>query len=1180
MPKRTDIKSILVIGAGPIVIGQACEFDYSGTQSCKVLKSEGYKVILVNSNPATIMTDPEFSDVTYIEPVLPEIIEKIIIKERPDAILPTMGGQTALNCAMKLADNGVLDTYGVKLIGVNREAIKKAEDRELFRQSMDKIGLKYPKSIIIKNQEQIKEALDYVGLPAIIRSSFTLGGAGSGIAYNKEEFFNIAESALKISPINEIQIDESIIGWKEYEMEVIRDCKDNCIIVCSIENVDPMGVHTGDSITVAPALTLRDAEYQQMRNASIAVLREIGVSAGGANVQFAVNPKEDGSLVVIEMNPRVSRSSALASKATGYPIAKIATKLAIGYSLDEIRNDCAPIIPAAFEPVIDYIVTKIPRFEFEKFKGTNCELSTSMKSVGEVMSIGRTFNESLQKAFRSLETGLIGLDEVFPQNTDIDHIKSQLAKLLPNRLLIAADAMRHGISIEEINLITGYDLWFLQNIQQIILAEQKIKENGLPETAYEMLELKKMGFSDARLAKLSNWIPVSRTGMTSEGSGMTPDRSADPFPIIPDPSNIIQESSSNLIPEPSHVIPVRDTGIYGKNERSTTGITSEQIHEIRKKFGIKQVYKRVDTCAAEFESSTAYMYGCYEGNTMVSFQRVTLESSNKEEWIPVSSTGMTLKDPGVTRESIGITDGMECEANVSDRKKVVILGSGPNRIGQGIEFDYACVHAVSAAKEMGYETIMINCNPETVSTDYDTADRLYFAPLIAEDVLEILNKEQENGTLIGVIVQIGGQTPLKLAKVLNERGFNILGTSFDSIDLAEDRMRFKNLALQLNLKQPENSICHSTEEALINAEKVGFPLVVRPSYVLGGQSMSIRHDIDSFKEYVLEQTKIFEHGSLLLDKFLVNAVEVDVDAICDGEKVFIAAVMEHIEEAGIHSGDSTCSIPTNTLSSEIIEEIKLQTERIALTLEVKGLINIQFAVQESNVYILEVNLRASRTVPFISKVINVPIAKLATQVILGEKLSQKNKPFDHFAVKAAVFPFTRFAGVDTLLGPEMKSTGEVMGIDLSFEAALAKAHMAAGYKLPTEGAALISVKDDDKEYILPVAEMLKELGFKIYATKGTALYLNNNGIAAKAINKVREGRPHIVDMIKDGKINLVINTSKGVKSVSDSKDIRRAAILQNIAYSTTASGSKALVLAIQYIKNSKLEVTPLQEYSR
>ncbi|MGL9725459.1 MAG: carbamoyl-phosphate synthase large subunit [Wolbachia sp.] len=1071
MPKRTDIESILVIGAGPIIIGQACEFDYSGTQSCKVLKSEGYKVILVNSNPATIMTDPEFSDATYIEPVLPEIIEKIIIKEKPDAILPTMGGQTALNCAMKLADDGVLKAYNVKLIGVNREAIKKAEDRELFRQSMDKIGLKYPKSIIIKNQKQVRKALDYVGLPAIIRSSFTLGGAGSGIAYNKEEFFNIVENALRISPINEVQIDESIIGWKEYEMEVIRDCKDNCIVVCSIENVDPMGVHTGDSITVASALTLRDAEYQQMRNASIAVLREIDVSAGGANVQFAVNPKEDGSLIVIEMNPRVSRSSALASKATGYPIAKVATKLAIGYSLDEIRNDCALTISAAFEPVIDYVVTKIPRFEFEKFKGTDCELSTSMKSVGEVMSIGRTFNESLQKAFCSLETGLTGLDEVFFKGVDIDHIKSQLAKFLPNRLLIAADAMRHGISIEEINSITGYDLWFLQNIQQIILAEQKIKENGFPETAYEMLELKKMGFSDARLAKLS------------------------------------------------------DKKV-------------EQVEAIRKNFGVNPVYKRVDTCAAEFESSTAYMYGCYEGD---------------------------------------IINKAECETDVSNRKKIIILDSGPNRIGQGIEFDYACVHAVSASQEMGYETIMINCNPETVSTDYDTADRLYFAPLTAEDVLEILSKEQENGILIGVIVQIGGQTPLKLAKVLNERGFNILGTSFDSIDLAEDRMRFKNLALQLNLKQPENSICHSIEEALINVEKVKFPLVVRPSYVLGGQSMSIKHDIESFKEYVLSQTKIFEHGSLLLDKFLVNAIEVDVDAVCDGEKVFIAGIMEHIEEVGVHSGDSTSSIPTNTLNSKILKEIELQTERIALELKVKGLINIQFAIQENDLYILEVNLRASRTIPFVSKVINVSVARLATQIILGKKLDQERESFNHFAVKAAVFPFNRFSGADFLLSPEMKSTGEVMGIDSSFESALVKAHIAAGYTLPTEGSALISVKDDDKEYILPVVRMLKELSFEIYATKGTTLYLNNNGIAAKAVNKVREGRPNIVDMLKDGKINLVINTSKGVKSVSDSKDIRRTAILQNIACSTTASGSKALVLAIQYFKNSKLEVKSLQQ---
>ncbi|WP_333023523.1 carbamoyl-phosphate synthase large subunit [Wolbachia endosymbiont of Pentidionis agamae] len=1072
MPRRTDIESILVIGAGPIVIGQACEFDYSGTQSCRVLKSEGYRVILVNSNPATIMTDPEFSDATYIEPVLPEIIEKVIEKEKPDAILPTMGGQTALNCAVKLADIGVLDKYNVELIGVSREAIRKAEDRNLFRQSMDKIGLKYPKSIIIKNKKQIKEALNYIGLPAIIRSSFTLGGSGSGIAYNKEEFFYITDNALKISPINEVQIDESIIGWKEYEMEVIRDYKDNCIIVCSIENVDPMGVHTGDSITVAPALTLRDAEYQQMRNASIAVLREIGVNAGGANVQFAVNPKEDESLVVIEMNPRVSRSSALASKATGYPIAKVATKLAIGYSLDEIRNDCAKAIPAAFEPVIDYIVTKIPRFEFEKFKGANSELLTSMKSVGEVMSIGRTFNESLQKALRSLETGLTGLDAVFPAETDLDYIKSQLAKLSPNRVLIAADAIRFGISIEEINAITGYNFWFLHNIKQIVLAEKKIKESGLPDTKYEILELKKMGFSDMKLAELSNK-------------------------------------------------------------------KTEHIEAIRKKFNIRQVYKRVDTCAAEFESNTAYMYGCYEGDV--------------------------LNNP-------------ECEAEVSSKRKIAILGSGPNRIGQGIEFDYACVHAVSAAKELGLETIMINCNPETVSTDYDIADRLYFAPLVIEDVLAILEKEQENGELIGIIVQIGGQTPLKLARILNERGFKILGTSFDSIDLAEDRMRFKDFASRMRLKQPESSICYSVDEALKYAEKVEFPLLVRPSYVLGGESMSIKHDIESFKDYIIGQDKIFKHGSLLLDKFLVNTVEVDVDAVSDGSNVFIAAVMEHIEEAGVHSGDSTCSIPTNTLSDEIIKEIKTQTKKITLALKVIGLINIQFAVQENDIYILEVNLRASRTIPFVSKTINIPIAKLATQVILGKKLIQDSKPLNYFTVKAAVFPFPRFPGTDILLGPEMKSTGEVMGIGLSFRDALAKAHMAAGYKLPVKGTAFISVKDDDKESVLPVAQILNKLGCEIYATKGTASYLNNNGIIAKSVNKVREGRPHILDMLKDGKIDLIINTSKGVKSVSDSKDIRRVAILNNITYSTTTAGSKALVLAIQHVKNNELEVTPLQKY--
>lgn len=1104
MPKRTDIESILVIGAGPIVIGQACEFDYSGTQSCKVLKSEGYKVILVNSNPATIMTDPEFSDITYIEPILPEIIEKIIIKEKPNAILPTMGGQTALNCAMKLADSGILDTHNVELIGINREAIRKAEDRALFLHSMKKIGLMCPKSIIIKSQEQMKEALNYIGLPAIVRSSFTLGGAGSGIAYNTEEFFNIVSNALHTSPINEVQIDESIIGWKEYEMEVIRDHSDNCIIVCSIENIDPMGVHTGDSITVAPALTLRDEEYQQMRNASMAVLREIGVNSGGANVQFAVNPKEDGSLVVIEMNPRVSRSSALASKATGFPIAKVATKLAVGYLLNEIRNDCAPVIPASFEPVIDYVVTKIPRFEFEKFQGTSCELSTSMKSVGEVMSIGRNFNESLQKALRSLETGLTGLDEVFSEGTDIDYIKSQLTKLLPNRILMIADAMRFGISIEEINLITGYDFWFLKNIKEIILAEQRIKKNGFPKDAYEILQLKKMGFSDARLAKLS---------------------------------------SKEV----------------------------KQIEEIRKKFNIKQVYKRVDTCAAEFESSTAYMYGCYEGF-------ISHIHDKPLEKINIQQVSDVFDETSNTILPLDIEYISECESNVSNRSKVVILGSGPNRIGQGIEFDYACVHAVFAAREMGFETIMINCNPETVSTDYDTADRLYFAPVVEEDVLEILNKEQSNGNLIGIIVQIGGQTPLKLAKTLNKKGFKILGTSCDSIDLAEDRMKFKKLAAKLKLKQPKSSICYSIEESLDCANEVKFPLLVRPSYVLGGQSMSVKYNIESFKEYVLNHIKVFEYGPLLLDKFLINAVEVDVDAIYDGENIFIAVIIEHIEEAGIHSGDSTCSIPTLTLSDALITEIKLQTEKIAFALKVIGLINIQFAIQDSNVYVLEVNLRASRTIPFISKVINIPIAKLATQVILGQKLNQKNKPFNYFAVKVAVFPFTRFPGVDILLGPEMKSTGEVMGIDSSFEAALAKAHMSAGYRLPTEGVVFISVKDDDKKSILPLVQMLDKLGFEIYATRGTALYLNNNGVIVKAVNKVKEGRPHIIDMLKDGKIHLIINTSSGIKSVSDSKDIRRAAILQNIAHSTTISGSKALIMAIKHIKNNELEVKPLQEY--
>ncbi len=1073
MPKRTDIESILLIGAGPIIIGQACEFDYSGTQACRVLKSEGYRVILVNSNPATIMTDPELSDATYIEPITLEILEKIIIKERPNAILATMGGQTALNCAMELSDSGILDKYNIDLLGISKEAIRKAENRRLFCKAMDKIGLKYPNSTIINSPEQIKDALDYIGLPAIIRSSFTLGGTGSGIAYNKEEFFKIANEALKASPVSEVQIDKSIIGWKEYEMEVMRDYKDNCIIVCSIENIDPMGVHTGDSITVAPAMTLRDTEYQKMRNASIAVLREIGVNAGGANVQFAVDPKEDGSLLVIEMNPRVSRSSALASKATGFPIAKVATKLAIGYTLDEIRNDAAPVIPAAFEPAMDYIVTKIPRFNFDKFHGASRELSTSMKSVGEVMSIGRSFPESLQKALRSLENGYTGLNEILPANTDIDHIKSLLTKLLPERLLIIADAIRHNISIKEINEITGYDLWFLEHIKDIVLVEKEIKENGLPKNAAAMLELKKMGFSDERLAWLS-------------------------------------------------------------------GKKAKDIEDLRKQLNVKQVYKHIDTCAAEFEVSTNYMYGCYEGDV------------------------------------IGQT---ECEANPSNREKVVILGSGPNRIGQGIEFDYACVHAAWAAKEMGYETIMINCNPETVSTDYDISDRLYFSPLVAEDVLEILEKESTNGELVGVIVQLGGQTPLKLAKIFNKRGIKILGTSFDSIDLAEDRMRFKKLIEELKLKQPISAVCNTINEALDQANKLKFPLVARPSYVLGGQSMSILHDIAALEEYLAHHLEIFNHGSLLIDRFLTDAIEVDVDALCDGEKVYIAGIMEHIEEAGIHSGDSACSIPPYTLNIHLINEIKLQTTKIALALKVKGLINIQYAVYNNEVYVLEVNPRASRTVPFISKATNIPIAKIATKIMLGTKLENiEEHQLRHVAVKEAVFPFSRFAGVDALLGPEMKSTGEVMGIDSSFEVAFAKAQLAAGHKLPMQGKVFISVKESDKKLVTSIAKMLQSLGFAIYATKGTASYLDARGIETKVVNKVREGRPHIVDMLLDKEIDLVINTSEGIKSISDSAGIRKTAVLQKIPYSTTIAGARTLVLAIQSLKNKTLEVKPLQEY--
>ena len=1073
MPKRTDIESILVIGAGPIVIGQACEFDYSGTQACKVLKQEGYRIILINSNPATIMTDPETADSTYIEPITTQVIEKIIIKEKPNAILPTVGGQTALNTAINLCDAGILKKYNVKLIGATKEAIKKAEDRNLFRQAMDKIGVKYPKSIIVRSVDEISNALEYIGLPAIIRPSFTLGGIGGGISYNKEEFHKNVAYGLSISPISEVQIDESIVGWKEFEMEVIRDNKDNCIVVCSIENIDPMGVHTGDSITVAPALTLRDVEYQKMRDISFSILREIGIDTGGSNVQFAVNPKNDNDLLVIEMNPRVSRSSALASKATGYPIAKVAAKLAVGYSLDEIQNDCTKAIPASFEPSIDYVVTKIPRFNFDKFQGTKKELSTCMKSVGEVMAIGRSFQESLQKALCSLESGYSGLNEFFDKNTETEQIYNSLVKLSPDRIFIIADALRHNISIEEINKITGYDPWFLMQIKNIIHHEQKIKDHGLPKEANELLMLKKMGFSDSRLAYLSN-------------------------------------------------------------------NTIEHVENLRESLSIKPVYKHIDTCSGEFETNTSYLYSCYEGNT--------------------------INNP-------------ECESFITNNKKIIILGSGPNRIGQGIEFDYMCVHAAQTIKQMGYESIIINCNPETVSTDYDISDKLYFSPLTRESVLDIIYKEQQTNCLLGVIVQFGGQTPLKLAKVLQEKNIKILGTSFDAIDLAENRMKFQQLLTQLNLKQPSNITCNSEYEVSQHMKNLVFPILARPSYVLGGQSMSIIRDINALSVYLENHKNIFDHGSLLLDQFLTNAVEVDVDAICDGENVYIAGIMEHIEAAGIHSGDSACSLPSYTLTKEITDTIAEQTKKIAIALQVRGFINIQYAIQDNEIYILEVNPRASRTVPFIAKATGVPIAKLATEIVLGKKLTNiTEKKFHHIAVKEAVFSFSRFPNIDVLLGPEMKSTGEVMGIDKSFEIAFAKAQMAAGYDLPTEGIAFISVKDSDKPLIVEIAKILKDIGFHIFSTTGTSIYLNKAGITAQHVNKVREGRPHILDLLQDGKINLVINTTEGMKSFSESSSIRKTALIKKIPYSTTVPGAKALALAIKTLKKHDIQVTPMQEY--
>jgi carbamoyl-phosphate synthase large subunit len=1109
MPKRTDIKSILIIGAGPIVIGQACEFDYSGAQACKALREEGYRVILVNSNPATIMTDPGLADATYIEPITPEVVAKIIEKERPDALLPTMGGQTGLNTSLALADMGVLEKFGVEMIGAKREAIEMAEDRKLFREAMDRLGIENPKATIIAAPKlpngkydinagvaEALEAIEYVGLPAIIRPAFTLGGTGGGVAYNRDDYERICRSGLDASPMAQILVDESLLGWKEFEMEVVRDKADNAIIVCAIENIDPMGVHTGDSITVAPALTLTDKEYQIMRNGSIAVLREIGVETGGSNVQWAINPK-DGRMVVIEMNPRVSRSSALASKATGFPIAKIAAKLAIGYTLDELDNDITKVTPASFEPTIDYVVTKIPRFAFEKFAGSKAELTTAMKSVGEAMAIGRTFHESVQKALASLETGLTGFDEIAIEGApEKSAVVKAISRQTPDRLRLIAQAMRHGLTDDEIIQATSFDPWFLARIREIIEAEAEIRAEGLPVTEKGLRKLKMMGFTDARLAIL-------------------------------------------------------------------TGREEAQVRRARRNLGVSAVFKRIDTCAAEFEAQTPYMYSTYESPAM---------------------------------------GDVECEARPSDRKKVVILGGGPNRIGQGIEFDYCCCHACFALTAAGYETIMINCNPETVSTDYDTSDRLYFEPLTLEHVLEILRVEQENGTLHGVIVQFGGQTPLKLANALEAEGIPILGTTPDAIDLAEDRERFQQLLMKLELKQPVNGIASSDAQALAIAERVGFPLVIRPSYVLGGRAMEIVRDMDQLRRYITSAVTVSGDSPVLLDSYLSNAIEVDVDALSDGKTVHVAGIMQHIEEAGVHSGDSACSLPPYSLSAEIIAELKVQTEKMALALGVVGLMNVQFAIKDGVIYVLEVNPRASRTVPFVAKATDSAIASIAARLMAGEPmanfpmrapypagvgpetalpfadpmtLADPNTPW--YSVKEAVLPFARFPGVDTLLGPEMRSTGEVMGWDRNFPRAFLKAQLGAGTVLPDEGRVFLSVKDMDKtEELAAAARDLIDMGFTLVATRGTESWLKQNGIAAEVVNKVYEGRPNIVDRLKNSDISLVLNTTEGAQAVSDSRDIRAVALYDKIPYFTTAAASIAAVAAMKSRTEGEMDVRPLQ----
>ncbi len=1105
MPKRTDISSILVIGAGPIIIGQACEFDYSGTQAIKALKEEGYRVVLVNSNPATIMTDPEFADATYIEPITPEVVARIIEKERPDAVLPTMGGQTALNTALALFNDGTLAKYGCIMIGADAEAIDKAEDRIKFRDAMDKIGLESARSGIAHNVDEAFAVLERTGLPSIIRPSFTLGGTGGGVAYNKAEFEAIVRGGIDASPTNEVLIEESLLGWKEFEMEVVRDRADNCIIICAIENVDPMGVHTGDSITVAPALTLTDKEYQIMRNASIAVLREIGVETGGSNVQFAVNPK-DGRLIVIEMNPRVSRSSALASKATGFPIARIAAKLAVGYTLDELTNEITGATPASFEPSIDYVVTKIPRFTFEKFKGAEPLLSTAMKSVGEVMAVGRSFKESMQKALRGLETGLDGFNRVAHlEGAGRDEITAELSRQTPDRLLIVGQAFREGFTVEEVGAITHYDPWFLRQIEEIIAEEARIMKDGLPIDAAGLRRLKAMGFSDKRLA-----ILAVRSVHVAGGLGETQ---------------------------------AKRSGLLHDALRAMAGATSEEeVRALRTKLGVHPVYKRIDSCAAEFEAITPYMYSTYEA--------------------PM------FGEP-------------ECEANPSDRRKIVILGGGPNRIGQGIEFDYCCVHACFSLAEAGYETIMINCNPETVSTDYDTSDRLYFEPLTGEDVLEILRTEQQNGEVVGVIVQFGGQTPLKLAQTLEDAGIPILGTSPDAIDLAEDRERFAKLVNKLKLKQPENGIARSRDEAVAVANRIGFPVLMRPSYVLGGRAMEIVDSVAQLDDYITTAVQVSGDSPVLIDQYLRDAIECDVDALCDGEVVVVAGVMQHIEEAGIHSGDSACTLPPYNLAPEIIAEMERQAELLALALGVKGLMNIQFAVKGNDVYLIEVNPRASRTVPFVAKAIGQPVAKIAARVMAGEKLSTFppfKREFDYMAVKEAVFPFARFPGVDPVLSPEMKSTGEVMGLDVSFAMAFAKAQLGAGMVLPEGGTVFVSVKDSDKPVILPAISKLAQLGFKIIATGGTQKYLADAGVPVERVNKVAEGRPHIVDRIIDGGVALIFNTTEGWQSLKDSQSIRGSALRGKVSYFTTATASVAAVEAIEALRGAELEVRSLQSY--